>query len=631
MATDVLGRSSVDRCGKMSILDPRINRMLWHLEDDAKRSVIEELVFELEFDELMEARDALFEEVTTSGEWENGANPPRMCLDALLPGSSRPIAIPWKLIKRRAPTIAADDLCELYLYSLDPSKGFPYKMLKRKALSSMKRDTISEDPSMSIIVEQDGEIERAMSIVLPNASSPNHRDISEVMDNISLLINESFPGIDNSNESMDMPSNEPGAVTKHNDVPSNELRLTAEREPLGHEKVEAMQIGFWETSASSVMQNHSVSRPANLVVETPTRKDPAAHSVLAPSGASSVPQSVANESCTHTRMGASVSSDTTDPSQRIDQPHTQPPTAVNLNPARGVEPVDPTPPVPLSVDKSTATYVEMATQTGPNVIYDPPVTKSEFTSQMDYIDRSLIDHERRMRANELRNERGEQKVNKIDADIYTMYNDLCLSHEALIDDHNNLKSIVADILKVSPIYERLITQDESALSPAVNPSVITIDKGTGEDPIPRPEGLVGPNVPRYAQNQHIPKAIAVQTQIKPPSTHVDTSKLVKVAAPGGRDSETITSTPADPGMPKKVAVACGRDTDAPTASAKGNRGPSAKPIPAKYPPTETYALPQNPNREKRPGDKKRPENPEESFLKEARRVIPNSLPKRTPL
>ena len=123
MATDVLTRSSVSNCNKRPIIDCRIERMLWHLEDDAKRNVIEELIFELDLDELLEARETIFEEVTTGTEGQDGAETSTSLsghgMDTPFPRISRPISIPWKMIKRRVPSIAADDLCELYLYRLD--------------------------------------------------------------------------------------------------------------------------------------------------------------------------------------------------------------------------------------------------------------------------------------------------------------------------------------------------------------------------------------------------------------------------------------------------------------------------------------------------------------------------------
>ena len=67
---------------------------------------------------------------------------------------------------------------------------------------------------------------------------------------------------------------------------------------------------------------------------------------------------------------------------------------------------------------SRSKAVEMATQTEPNVIPDVPVLKSEYDVQIDYMEKSLTDHERRVRANELRGDKSDRRINKIDADYF---------------------------------------------------------------------------------------------------------------------------------------------------------------------------------------------------------------------
>ena len=618
-AMDVPMMGSVDRSVKKPILDPRIDRMLWHLEDDAKRNVIEELIFDLELDELLEARDAIFEEVTAKGIQQDGDGNPnsahRKCTDTLFPSSTRSIAIPWKLIKRRVPSIAADDLCEMYLYRMDPSKGFPYKILKRKALCATKRDAITDNPPMSIIVEQEDEAVLTQDIV-PNSNinASNNHSVADDAENVSLIDNESFPEIDHSNGSSAILDND----NEHNNGP-----------PKGQPPTD-MQIGFWETPAATVMQNQT--HPATCASAVAAACSD--HSSTASSGAGSIAQlsvkeSSPNPSIEHSYMGGATSTCPNNPVERVGTVSVKSPTAEGKNVVpnstaavshfRVPQPADkvrslstevPSPRTPATADKATATTVEMATQTGPNVIYDPPVKKSEFTSQMDYIDRSMTDHERRMRAIELRTERSENKVNNIDADIYTMYSDLRASHESLIDDHNNLKRIVTDILKVSPIYEKLILHDESSLCVPVNAALQCDNR-----------------VPIGGTKSGDGGIAASTTAVRPPSLPANRAppQQQEAAAP----SVPVTENPANR-APHSIA----RDTPFRMSAPVDNRGatPTAPIlIPAPNPEiADPYYMPQNPNRERRVAEKKRSETSIESFLKEAKRVIPKPPPRRTP-
>ena len=57
---------------------------------------------------------------------------------------------------------AADDLCELYLYKNDPEKEFPYKILKRQALS-LAREV--KQKTLEVIDEHDDETDNNPEII----------------------------------------------------------------------------------------------------------------------------------------------------------------------------------------------------------------------------------------------------------------------------------------------------------------------------------------------------------------------------------------------------------------------------------------------------------------------------------
>ena len=125
------------------------------------------------------------------------------------------------------------------------------------------------------------------------------------------------------------------------------------------------------------------------------------------------------------------------------------------------------------IDKASITTADMATQTGPKEIPDLPIRQSEFTSQMDYVESTLTNHKRRMRANEVWREKQDRKVDKSDADFYTLYIDLRADHEKLLASHDSLtegflslQKVVEDLIMISPNYENMITNVSPILTRA---------------------------------------------------------------------------------------------------------------------------------------------------------------------
>ena len=284
-----------------------------------------------------------------------------------------------------------------------------------------------------------------------------------------------------------------------------------------------------------------------------------------------------------------------------------------------------------------------------------------------------------------------------------MYSDLRSSHESLIDDHNNLKSIVVDILKVSPIYENMILQKE--MSNRSMPGMNTVNTNkcppTSGNP-PSSTTSTNSNIPTVSSTTTVTVSRAparsgsaqsingnIYDYVPPmPITALATASKGPVTGATARSGSAqsingniydyvppmpITALATASNGPVTGATATSSATNssynapstrpvpviaqqtqpipplAPTTArnggrpaivhpnvgaqsqgvAKGNRGPSDKPT-SDQNATNMYAFPPNPNKDRRGNDKKRPETPIESFLKEAKRVMPNPQSKRTP-
>ena len=153
---------------------------------------------------------------------------------------------------------------------------------------------------------------------------------------------------------------------------------------------------------------------------------------------------------------------------------------------------------PQKQDKATSTSVDMASQTEPNQIPDPPVKSTEFSSHVDYVDRALTAHERRLREIDVWRERKDRKIGSLDADLHNQISELRISkdnllathenqiaelrisnenlqskYENLIAEHGELKKVVTDILMVTPNFERLIgdRRSDADVPRSPNPNV----------------------------------------------------------------------------------------------------------------------------------------------------------------
>ena len=674
----------------------------------------------------------------------------------MYPKNSRLVAFPWRLIKRRVPSIAAGDMCDMYLYNIDPSSGFPTKMLKKKALNLMGDDSFKEIQPLDAIMEQTTEPDQSMfspciqavmtecrTTNVPLENSPiiqemelgtnfalPSNEITCKQNPTNLVINDPLAGLKDSvssrlnmsegayqsaipknslNESFSghtaaetLPSNEESTATNDKGdvcIPQSAHASTNERPPcnnvdpksispdkppmgLEHRDHVSLGNGAEAPGEATVQDNETVLRPCsvkpnandsrllhnaddihdirtgfwelytatNMQISAEVEAQPQSH-VIPP------PENQCSKATSH--IDPVVNGPTKDPTKRStpDNPEPKNPDHSQESFLREIDEIHQkvltsTPRLTATqrAEKGTSTVCEMATQTMPNEIYDPPVKKSELTSQMSYIDRALTNHERRMRANEVWCEREEEKVNKIDSELFTLYSELRSAHEALHDDHIELKKIVSDLLMISPNFEQLIAkglvvvkpQPESNADPIPNLPMPTEPIHIVESPV----RTVGTSAIRTINDSLGPLNL-VKTVLRKgcsayPPNRIETPNE---SAPIVQPAKQVNINPEPPSAPKPQRASVRPEQNAnrstpsgvltntqiPRKVANAQTGTSAsnissnKPVLPKHPEPKQHPFPAV----KRTAEKKRNESPIESFLKEAKRVIPTSSAKRT--
>ena len=126
-----------------------------------------------------------------------------------------------------------------------------------------------------------------------------------------------------------------------------------------------------------------------------------------------------------------------------------------------------------------AAGINMSTQTQPNVIPDLPVLKSEFDSSMETMERSLTDHERRVRSNEIWRSRNERKVDKIDAEYHHQMKLLRESNNVMVSDMKSLKNTVKSLSDKIDLFKSILSKDSSASSGIDTPDTKRMRKDSG--------------------------------------------------------------------------------------------------------------------------------------------------------
>ena len=537
MTTTTGKMSSAKNGQKGDFLDPGIERILWHLEDDTKKAVIDDLLFDYDIDELLDARDNLFMSALRDSR-ANKDGVPRQQTNPLKINVCRPIAVPWKMIKRRSANLAADDVCDLYLFKYDDEREFPTKILKRQTLKGTPYDP-SENNVLDVIHEHDEGTIHGESTT--NITDPSYTAVTESADlNIENITESSttsqthdLPPDGSTHSSIASPTgtgrrhtecalpvilavdtptpvHAPGHITNlsedsiqmtpdsfHEIPPVSGAKTLPPESPIGgsthtppittppsEEAICDVAVHTHETSNANPSQSNLIpgqqpatnpgQPPGNLA--TPNMQN----SVLAGGGSTSTANAPLVNNIPSDQSAASndhaTNSETNTATAHVLQPATRVDTSntvcLDLSQEsflREIHEIEqkalsssPLPHLPSRTNKSTSTVTTMATQTEPNVINDPPVRKSEFVAQMDCVDRSLTDHERRMRAAEVLREREGRRVDKMDAELYTLYMELSESHEGLIKDFNDMKKVISDLIMLTPNYEKMVGGQSNA-------------------------------------------------------------------------------------------------------------------------------------------------------------------------
>ena len=118
------------------VIDPRVERFLWHLEDEPEKDVIAELVSDFDNEELLHVRAKLFTKAKQKKQLDdqNGSGGP--CQEGeLFNQSAARVDNPWRLINRRVVSLIASDICYIYMYLAGHESEFPTKILRRRKLS----------------------------------------------------------------------------------------------------------------------------------------------------------------------------------------------------------------------------------------------------------------------------------------------------------------------------------------------------------------------------------------------------------------------------------------------------------------------------------------------------------------
>ena len=143
------GTVDINECGSdfwayTGAIDYRLERYLWHLEDEPKKDVITEIAGEFSFVELELARDKLF----ILAREKVRENPEAVSDDPDTNESTRGtkscIMNPWRMIKRRVIGLISQDLCDIYSFLSGADRNFPTRILKRQTLSPLSPDQNSD-------------------------------------------------------------------------------------------------------------------------------------------------------------------------------------------------------------------------------------------------------------------------------------------------------------------------------------------------------------------------------------------------------------------------------------------------------------------------------------------------------
>ena len=484
--------SAASFCVYTGFIDEGIERYLWHLEDEPKKEVAECLLGEFSFEELDLARGKLFDRAV---EYENGRNRGESDRDDRPPndGGERAASNPFILIKRRAIFRVAFDLCEIYLFLIGKAKAFPTNMLRRQTMGpsecllanaidqlemiperSVNASTTSDNAIDQDIIANDPHTPQIPTIIIKDTNNEtvivadqsgihqngNHDDeyddgksgFWDVNETVDLMEKTSYTRllcdpdtvvshrkIDRINKADEGLSfvlfSEPKMTPKANTTCTKIQRSS----PGDEHESEPYRPGDYTTNRdlSTAMRSRDVGRLEYFFVPAPREKTkqpgcPKKHRTC-------------DKKESKSTSGDSQSSFLKELDELHDRVIASTPKIAPKDLTRTEAPEIAKQTLEKPTTLSNKPGVNMATQTQPNVIPDCPVLKSEFDSQMESVDRSLTDHERRVRSNEIWRTRNERKVDRIDAEYHHQMKVLCESNKGMVGDIKTLRESVSDI------------------------------------------------------------------------------------------------------------------------------------------------------------------------------------------
>ena len=522
----------INECGAdfwaiSGLIDFRLERILWHLEDEAKKEVIADLIADFTFEELEIARKTLFRVAVQKAR----ENPDDVSNDENDNLDKKRFIDPWQMIKRRVIGLAAQDLCDLYAYLTGSERDFPTRILRRQLLAPTNLEIQSAKNALDVIQEHE------------ENKSPTGQNKSDINRNCTVddqqAMNGKTVGIDRGEYNDTGTDTDP--VDKRVYVsgqPSENVASTS------NVSLESAELFPDERMYTNLDEQLNVTPKQNLTIDNETEvRDMLAESDMNspmkipivingeeyhiitevggdseeyemfsepvfPQGDTTVnelnmstvngvqgllgceldesvtPNNIDllhNQEIFHVRTPkgpehpeySEQSRDSMQSRSSVLLPDSDGVHVLHTRPEQGsivenkhsltllsqdsllreiqelhdrVFANSPDKTFHTSLSKQTTPRVEMATQTAPNIIPDLPVKKSEFDTQADYVERALTDHERRVRAVEIRGDKNDRKVSRIDSEYFNTIRDLKGNQDFILSEIQEQRKTIEFLL-----------------------------------------------------------------------------------------------------------------------------------------------------------------------------------------
>ena len=208
--------------------------------------------------------------------------------------------------------------------------------------------------------------------------------------------------------------------------------------------------------------------------------------------------------------------------------------------------------------------IDMAAHMQPMDIPDPPVLRSEFDSLMGYVERSLTDHERRVRASEISRERNERKVDRMDADYHNQMTYVREQCDELKNDMESMKTMMKQL------WDRMDACKCTSCGKTVPPETVkdlvsdlVVQRDDAYSREMRPIQNKPPGVPEKLADIGTPQGTFSYHQALRPSNPLYPGQGTTLPAPSVLDFPPLPSAPS--GQPLKSSIV----TSVPIARSQG--------------------------------------------------------------